>query len=301
MENALTRAFWFALYWALRPMPLRIVRAAARLLGWLAYVLWVPRRRIALDNLRHAFPEKTEAERRRIARGAFVNIATTLLEFLVVDRISDEQFAQLVRMRGEEHFARALEQGKGAIYLTAHFGNWEWMGRRIVLGGFPLDVLARTQDDERTESLVHRLRSACGMRVIPRASSRAALRTLRENRILGILGDQHSIEASTIVDFFGRPAATPIGPYVFARRTGAPIIIGFCFRQQDGTYEFELSPPMQLVNSGDRQADDKANAQQFNRVLEQAVRARPDHWLWMHRRWRPAECADARALSNAQR
>jgi KDO2-lipid IV(A) lauroyltransferase len=112
------------------------------------------------------------------------------------------------------------------------------------------------------------------------------LRALRSGRILGILPDQHAAGGSIIVDFMGRPAATAVGPATLAARTGAPIIPAFCRRRPDGDFEAVIYPPLPLVNTGDREADVRANTILVNQALEREILAHPEQWLWLHRRWK---------------
>lgn len=284
LEVFLARCAAWAGYVGVRWLSLSGLYRLADGLGWVLSVVY--RRRVVRSNLRIAFPEKTEAERRLIARRFYRHLARVILEFLYTPRISDEDVRQRVDFVNPETLAGLLERGRGAILFTAHFGNWEWMGRRIAMEGFPrVRVFARVEADRATGELTTRIREKSRLVVLDRSDVRGALRCLRHNEVLGILYDQ-ATRLGAPIDLFGRPAATNLGPIRLARRSGAGICFSFCARQRDGRYRFEIQTPFQLLPPNDPAADDAADGRQFNRILEDVIREYPEQWLWTHRRWK---------------
>jgi len=266
--------------------PSRLRYALADALGEAAYLLARRYRRVALKNLRLAFgSEMSEGEIRRLARRNFRFLARALAEFLISPMVSEEEMRRRVSYRHGERLQKAVEAGKGVIIYTAHFGNWEWMGARIGLD-YPLNALMRPADDPATNRLLIYLRSRNHARVIPTNEGRAVLRALRRGEVVGILADQNTAINPTFVDFFGVPAAAAAGPVVFAKRTGAPLVPAFIVCKGPGFYEIEFLEPVALVSDADPKKEIQENVARCARILEEQIRRHPDHWLWLHDRWR---------------
>lgn len=257
------------------------------LLGDIAYLLLARFRRVSLSNLHLAFSSRySESEIRRICRSNFRLFAKSILEFLSSPYLTQEELHSRVELRGAEFLRRALEQGRGAIVLSAHFGNWEWMGARACADGLPLSVIARPHDDPATESLIGSIRRHNGMKVIPRQDARAALRALRNNRILAILADQHAGPSGIPIQFFGRACSTFPGIAALALRSGAPVIPGFAIRRPDDSHLVTFYPPLELLSAPDSKESVRLNTELCSKVIEDQVRQHPDHWMWFHNRWR---------------
>jgi KDO2-lipid IV(A) lauroyltransferase len=160
------------------------------------------------------------------------------------------------------------------------------MGARIAAEGLPLTVIARPHNDSATNTLIDSIRQRNGMVVISREDVRSALRTLRNNQILGILPDQHAGRSGIPILFFGRPASTFPGIAALAIRSGAPIIPGFAVRQPDGTHLVTISPPLKLLSGNDSQETVRSNTTLCTKVIEEQIKLHPDHWLWFHNRWK---------------
>ena len=270
-------------------IPRRAVFPLGRALGNLVMVLSPRHRRIAMDNLRLAFGgEKSELELRVIARGFHHNLAAGLLEFLRMPAMSAEEIEATNILQGTEHIDQALARGHGAILISAHYGNWETMGARLALGGYqPLNVIVRNQRDQEVTELLMGLRRGGGLRVIPRDGAiRECRRRLAKNEVVAMLIDQNAGERGVFVDFFGKLASTVAGPAILARRTRAAIIPLFCVRQPDRTQVAEIYPPVETQRTDDVEADVIANTAIFTKIIEHAIRRHPDHWFWIHRRWK---------------
>jgi KDO2-lipid IV(A) lauroyltransferase len=201
--------------------------------------------------------------------------------------MSDEAVLRSVDAFGFEFLEQQLSAGTGVLLVTAHFGNWERLAQYITAKGLKLNVIARDANDAKLNELVNRKRREQGVDVFSRGSAaRDVLASLKRNEIVGILPDQNTWEL--YIPFFGFPAGTVAGPAVFHLRTGAPIVFAFCREQPDGKYLLECdlySPP---ERSGDRDADVAKIMSDVNERIEQAVRAHPEQWLWMHDRWKAA-------------
>lgn len=252
--------------------------------GQVAYLVGV-RKSVAIDNLRRAFPEKTEAERRGIARAAYAQLGRSLAEVLLVRRLPPSRLEELVRFEGWDVYQRALAQGRGVVCAFGHFGNFELLSRAVARRGVKLSLIVRNLRDAFGRWLLQGRRET-GVRILPdRNSSAAALQTLRRGEVLAIAVDQNMRPRRGIfVDFFGAPACTTPAAAVYALRAGAPILAAFPVRQPGGDHVVHVHGPFTTVQSGHAAVVDLT--QQITRALEGMVCERPDHWFWVHRRWK---------------
>ena len=244
------------------------------------------RRRLTGErNLRMAFPEMSEDEAHRMGRRVFENFGRSSADFLIgLDR-TKEQIEQTTTIEGVENLDAALANGKGAILLTAHFGNWERVAAWMVLSGYKLAVIARDADDQGVNQLVNQLREGPGTEVISRGkAARASIERLRRNEIVGILPDQNATEV--YIPFFGKPAGTVLGPGVLSERTGAAVAPVFCHYEGEGRYRIRFLPLVVADEGYETKGEGMMRA--INRLLEQVIREHPDQWLWFHDRWRNA-------------
>ncbi len=282
-------------------VPLPLLYRIGTGLGKLACRLSRRYRTVAENNLRMAYGDSlTDSERRRLVEAVFVHFAKSLMEFLVGDGLSADDLRQMVTIVGEEHLRWCIEQGRGTLIVTAHYGNWEIAARYLTqCGGYTLNVVARDADDAVTTVLVNRIREQGGYRVFARGQAvRATLQALRRNELVALLPDQNA--GDVFVPFFRRLAGTVAGPAVLALRTGAPILPVFCTRQPDDTYLFELLPPFNVQPSDDKERDVVEIMARITAIIEQQVRKYPAQWLWLHNRWKTRPPEEVHAYSVAR-
>ena len=270
-----------------RLMPMSFVRSFGASLGRFVYAIDVPHRRIALENLRAAFPGRPAAEHRAVARSMFAHFGSLLLELLKFGGYSREQMLAAVETEGEERARQARQQGRGILFFTGHFGYWEMQAIAHPLRHHPNAVLARPLDNPYLHRLLERIRTSTGNTVIYRQGAvRKMLRELASNGGIALLIDQHLHTPDAIyVDFFQRPAATTSALAALALRTGAVVIPVFALPLPGGRYrliyEHPVDPPRADTPDAIREF-----TQRCTDVLEMYVRRHPEMWLWMHRRWR---------------
>ena len=258
-------------------------------LGQLLFATDGRHRRIAERNLTLSFGKKTDKERTEIARSVFRNLGRVLAEFSFIPRLTEKNIGQYVSLEGAENFYRAYKKGKGVLFLTAHFGNWEWMAASFpLLFHRPCHVVVRPMDNRFFDDLVERLRTWTGNRTIPKEKSMGRiLRLLKEGEVVGVLLDQNvAPQEGIFVDFFGALACTNVGMALLALKTGAPVVPAFNTRQADGRYRVVFEPELQLIRTGDKDRDVEKNTELFTQVIERYIRENPDHWFWLHQRWK---------------
>ncbi len=271
-------------------LPLRWVRAIGGWLGKKVFSVVGYRREITLENLRHAFPEKSDAGLLEIAAATFRSIGITFFEILWTPNLTREKLLAEVHFENAAGVREIQAKGRGVVLLTGHLGNWEWFAHSVCVStGIPLHVIAKGQANPFVDRFINRLRAKFGNKVVPMSSSvRETLRALNEGGVVGIVGDQSAAKESVWVDFFGRSVPTHQGPAVFSLKTGAPILIGFSIRQPDGNYRAHIREvPMEGLN-GYTQENVKELTQRNVRMMEEIIRRDPSQWMWMHRRWKHA-------------
>jgi KDO2-lipid IV(A) lauroyltransferase len=245
--------------------------------------------RAALFNLKLAFPEKSEAERGAIARRLMRHIGWMGAEFARFPRYTPESVRRIITIDGMENYLAAKARGKGLIYLTGHMGAWELAPFAQALNGHPLHFLVRPVENPRVNALVDRYRSLAGNRTIEKNEAvRDMLRVLRENGDVGVLMDVNSSpEEGVFVPFFGVPACTSSGVARIALRTDCSVLPGYVYwNEQEHRYHLQLDPAIELMRTGDTEADVVANTARFVEVFERYARCFPDQWLWVHKRWK---------------
>lgn len=224
---------------------------------------------------------------KQLVRRSFQNLGKNLMEFMQLPRMSAETIRQLVTFEGREHIDKALAQGRGAIILTAHFGNWELLGASIIVNGYTIRGVTRQLRSKRLDTIVSSHREKVGWQGIDRDKSiREVLRCLNRNELIAILADVDTRIRGIFVDFFGRPAYTPYSPVAIGLKTGAAILPTFIIRQPDDSHRVIVEPPLPLQRSGTKEENLLVNTQRFTKVIESYIRRYPEQWIWMHERWK---------------
>jgi KDO2-lipid IV(A) lauroyltransferase len=259
-------------------------------LGGLGYRLLGQTRRLALQHLAQAFPEKAEAERREIARRMFVHLGMAAMEVTSIRSYADRVERYMDIDPGP--LRAALAQGKGIVFVTGHLGNWELMARAVAKVGAPVSAVAKRGGDARLMGLIEGWRQDGAVTTLWRedaSTARALLRVFKENRVLGILCDQDTSVQGVWVPFFGRPAWSPRAPADLALRTGAPILVGTSHRKGERPGDglrFEMTGIPYDPKPADKEAEVVRITAACQAVLEDAIRRHPADWVWMHERWK---------------
>jgi KDO2-lipid IV(A) lauroyltransferase len=273
-------------------LPLRVARLICECLAAASYWLWPRLRRVGLLNLSLAYPQWSSRQRQRVLFGNFRSLGRMLADFASFPRWNRDNIERLIIYDGLEHYTEARKKGRGVLFLTAHFGNWELSSFAHGLYGHPLNFVVREMDNPLLDGLVNHYRCLSGGRAIYKhESARETMRALHHGQAVGILMDQNMLPGEGVfVDFFGRPACTTTGPARIARKTGAAIVLGLVIWEADlGRYRLRFDP-VEWIKREDPDEEIFANTVNFTRLIETYVRRYPDQWLWVHRRWktRPA-------------
>ncbi len=290
-QRAAARQGLYFFTWLLKHVPYGIVRFFAHLALALGFQFTIRHRRIAHESLTIAYgKEKSDKEIKQIIKKCFRNLGMAMIEmsyFLV----HPEHVNSSVYMDGREHLDAALARGKGAIVVTAHFGNFPLMMFYCAMQGYKVSSIVRPARDEKMEEYLLKKRTDSGLKTIyaiPRKQCVSqCLEVLRNNEVLFVPLDQNSGSGGSVfVDFFGRKAATATGPVVLSRRTGAAIILMFIIHKENGMHQVIVEPEMKIEERDDNDEMLQVNIQKITNVIERYARTYPLEWGWMHRRWK---------------
>ncbi len=268
-----------------RALPLKVSLKLGAFLGRLCFHTLPYERKIALRNIASSFPEKNDAEVRRIAKESFIHLGICLCEILNMPKIM-RRFDEFVTIDGLEHLRDATKE-KGCIYITGHVGNWELMAAYLAHIGFHITPIAKELYDKRLNDVLINLRAQSGVQTILRNkpdTSKKIIRALKGDGVLGMLIDQDTKVQGIFVDFFGKKAYTTVGAASLAMKFDCKVIAGFSHRE-NGKHKIVVTP-IETVKSGDKDADLHANTLAYSKAVENAIRAYPPQWVWMHNRWK---------------
>jgi lauroyl/myristoyl acyltransferase len=263
------------------PMPRHVGHAVARPAGWLLYALSPGLRSALQGNMRHVLgPDADEAQVRALARQACINIAKSHYDLFRVSRLTTEEIKDLTQIEGVEHVSRALDEGHGVVLASAHLGNIDVVGQLPTVYGVPLTAPIWHAEPERLFQYWLSLRQSHGLRLIPSDGPMMELfRTLKRGEIVALPCDRAYATSVRLVDFFGTPTYLPDGPVRLALRTGAALIPVFTLRLPDDTFLVRVEPPLELSQTGDRDADVSAGMEKLVSAMERRIAEHPEQWL----------------------
>ena len=293
-KNLLARieyALFLAVFGFFRGLPFPISFRVGEAVGRVLYVLDRPHRKVGLTNLAIAFPDKSQDERRRILRESFCNLGRLLAEFCHLGALTERNIRDRVGFADEAEWRQLVERlrGTGALILTGHFGNWELFAYANACYGFPVHIIHRRLRNVFVEASITAQRERCGTRVIQKTTAGLeVVRAIRKKSVVVAAVDQNaSGRMGVFVPFFGRPASTSAGLAGLALTTGVPVVPAFLIRE-NGTWKHRIVilPLIEPVRTGNQAEDIRATTEKFTAVFQRMVEQYPEHWLWIHKRWK---------------
>ena len=272
----------------LRGMSWERARAVGERLGDVIRELGL-RRRVAEQNLALAFPQWSALERQRVLRGHYRELGRVAAEYGQLDRLARAPLGEvIVETRGLDQLEPL--RGRGAILLSGHYSNFELMGATVARLN-PVDFLVKPLSNPGVERLIARRRAEAGVGCIStNDGTRGIYESLAAGHWVAIVADQDARRHGVFVPFFGVPASTAVGPARVSLKTGAPLVMGFAVRRADGRLDVEVEGPLEVPDPRAQDAVLRLTALHAA-LLEARVRARPELWFWLHRRWKTAPSA----------
>lgn len=298
------RAIYRALVFFFRVVPREEGVELGAALATMGTVFVPGRKRIAMENLAIAFPEKSRAEHRRIMYAAFANLGRTMVEVLRGALNTKRELGRIIEPVDEENLLRVVRAKRGFFALSAHLGAFELiasLGTRYY--GFTSAEVVRRIEPAALDEIVADLRRSAGVTPIPaKGAIRGILRGLKQGWGIGYVLDQNARRVNGVfVSFFGKPASTWKGLAVLAQRTGAPVLPMFMERKGHlGRHRWVCQPPIEWDASlGEGDEAIVAATARYTKLIEDAVRRNPEEWFWFHQRWRTRPLEELEAAQRA--
>jgi len=275
----------YLISWIPRPIGLRL----GDFLGSVLYRVLKRRREIALNNLAIAFGDQMSGEERQsVAKKSFQFMGRHFFEACYLIRFDKKKLSSYIQFKGVPHLEQARAQNKGVVFLTGHFGCWELMA--VSFGYFfsPGYVVTKPLDFPPAEKLSQIIRGASGNQCVTKEKSmRRLIQVLNQGAFLAIMLDQNiDWRDGVFVPFFNKRACTNKGLALLVRKTRVPVVPIFIVDQGRGHYQIEFQPALPWLTFGDRTKEIEENTAQYNRVIEAMARQYPDHYFWVHQRWK---------------
>ncbi|MBS0209342.1 MAG: lysophospholipid acyltransferase family protein [Planctomycetes bacterium] len=262
-----------------------IVRAIARVLTSVIPL----RRKVADENLRLAYPEMSEADRRKLIRRMWEHLLLLVVETSHCQRkLHETNWRQFITMRGARQLCRILLGDQATLLISAHFGNFEVGGAMMGILGFETYSVARTLDNPYLAEFVNQARSEGRQHVIPKKGGyEQILAVLSRGGTMGFLADQYAGTKGCWVNFFGRPASAHKAIALFALDNQATMVCCYCRRmERPMLFEMGVAGVYDPRSAVDESTTPKQLTQWFTNELEAMVRMNPEQYWWVHRRWR---------------
>ena len=258
-------------------------------LGLLAFYLLKKERIKTINNLTIAYGnEKNDKEIRNMAKEVFTNFGRAFAELAIKLNMDDkEKYFRNLEVINRQYPDAAYARGKGIINLVPHIGCWEALPRAFILLGYDAGSVVQTLSNEKINDWVVKNREFKDFKVLPRGSSyKTILQFLKQNNSLGMLIDVDTRVKSVFVDFYGKPAYTPIGAAMLALDSDATVFVTSYIRTKGHKFQLIYGPPLEVTRTGDRKEDLRINTERFHKEVEKMIRKYPTQWTWMHERWK---------------
>ncbi|MBN2366591.1 MAG: hypothetical protein EH225_11820 [Calditrichaeota bacterium] len=268
-------------------LPDNTLPQVARFFAFLAFTVLRIRRRVSLENLNIAFPEKSLSWKKQIAYYSYLHFSLVILEFMKMNSWNANQLERHVYRASVGNVMDALRHGEGAIVVSGHFGNWEiGIGHYFFLG-VASTVIQQRQKNPLINDKMKALREKWGMEIVyPRGAVRNCAKALKRGRLVAILGDQDAGDKGVFVPFFGRLSSTHIGAAVLQIKTGVRIFLGRVVRINTGKFDIDMIEIPNPERHKLKQHNVRSLTAELMSVLEREIRKKPAQYFWMHRRWK---------------
>lgn len=283
--------FFSSFFSLFRLLPFPAAFRIGEAVGWLVYMLDRPHRRVGLLNLALAFPDRSRDEHRKILRKSLLNLGRLIAEFCHMHTLTKENIHERVHFADFAQWQEFVTKFRdtGALILTGHFGNWELLAHAHACYGFPVHIIHRRLRNPLVDEVISQERKRSGNKVIRKTTAGLEVfRAIRQKAIVVAAVDQNaSGRMGIFVPFFSRLASTSAGLAGLALASEVPVIPAFLVRE-NGTWHHRIIilPPVEPVRTGNQEVDLRETTAKFTAVFQQMVEQYPDHWLWIHKRWK---------------
>lgn len=288
MKNRLEYILFILLSLICKIFGLKLSRSFSKILAGFFFYFLPIRRDVVLENLKHAFPELSEKEIKKIAFGTYKSFTITLVEILSLPWISKKEMISAVKFENLKLIDEKEKENNGIILLSAHFGNWEYCAiSGGIQSGHKFHVVVKSQRNTLVNDWMNRVRTKWNNDVVPLGISiRNIVSVLHNKGVIAMVADQRGSEDSIKLEFFGRKTSVHTGPAVLALKMDSPIIYGITVRQPDYSYKIDLVEISKENLPDEFDEKVKVLSERMIRYLEEIIKQNPEQWFWMHKRWK---------------
>jgi len=267
-------------------LPYSWVLAIGNQLGILYYHLAGRQRDLALRQIQESLGiEPLVAQ--QIIKSSFRKLGKTFFEVLYIPALTPGKLQEYVTIENRHYLEEARKLGHGVVVLSAHFGNWEWMGAAFAAEKFPVASIVKPQPNDQLSRILNEYRHMVGMELFTRGTNEmvSAAKAIKKGLILAILADQDAGPDGLFIEFFGKLSSTPTGPTIFAKRLKTPVVPIFIVRKPEGGHRIFCYEPLYYKDTGNEEEDIYQFTLKTTNIIEQMIRRYPDEWLWFQKRW----------------
>ncbi len=283
------------LSWLVCQLPYKVILLIGAFLGPVYGLIAKKQKLRGIENVKIGMNMNTE-ESSQLLDELFKNLGRSAMEILYMPNLTKDFIGKHIELRGAEYLDAALQEDKGVIILTAHVGNWEWMGAALAANGYPATTIVKKQPNAQFTRLMNEFREMVGLEVFARGGSEMikAAKALKKKKLLGFLADQDGYIHGLPVPFLGQESSAVVGPATFAQKFGSPVVPVFASRKPEGGHIVHILPPLYYVDSGNQDVDMYRLTEQCCQVTENFIKEHPTEWLWFQHRWntKPDEIID---------
>ena len=248
------------------------------------FYLYPLRKSIALKNLSIAFPGYNTKEKKRLLKSCYKHYGMVLVDFFCLPKFKKKKDKVVANMPTDS--IALMNKYEGGILLSAHIGNWEYIGPILSNYNIKCAGVTLVQKNSQSDQFFNKLRTSEHMKIIPTNSgSKTMLQHINDGYYLGLISDQNAGSRGTESMFFNRPVSVPKGAAVFHLKTNTPIVVGFCILCEDLHYELSFQ---KMDLEGLPEDFDDAIIEindRFTKILEEKVKKYPEQYFWFHRKW----------------
>lgn len=284
------RIGFFIIYWFIKYIPWFISGAVLTGFCHLLYAVAGKIRRVSMRNLRLAFHNKIDEKKMKtIAKRSFTSFLETTAEIICYDN-KPEQITRDIHFNDKPLIDSLLAKGKGIVIVTAHFGHFQLMIFRLAKAGYKVNTIINPLKDVAVDDFFAERALANGVRLIPSVPGRVCVvesyKVLAKNEILVILPDQnYGAKNRVFVRMFGKLAGTASSPIIFSAKAGAPVLPVFTVKRDSG-WDIVCEPPMEFEEKDLDSSELVKHVQALTNIFERYIIQYPEHWLWMHNRFK---------------
>lgn len=273
----------------IRFTPKVLLRALLNFLAKLAYLLDTRHRKIAQANLDLAYEDRlSQEEKTQIIKKCYKNLLYLLKDFINNQNITKEELLKKVTIHNEHFYKQAKAYGKGIIFQTAHYGNWELISLCMGAVYGPLSVIGRNLDSAKMNEILQNNREQFNVTLLEKNGAlRGMIKALKQNHNVGLLVDQNTSENEGIlIDFFGKEARHTPSAALLSRKMKTPILPVFITTKDYEHFDITFYEPIITEKSENTEKDILESVQKQATITQKVIEQKPDEWFWLHRRWK---------------